>query len=52
MVDDATQRYAEDSRKLAQVDPRLGRNRVEGTLSNVFLRTVGTVTASGALRHK
>ena len=52
MMDDATQRYAEDSRKLAQVDPRLGRNRLEGTLSNVCLWTVGTVTASGALRHK
>src|SRR5947208_5672742 len=52
MMDDATQRYAEDSRKLAQVDPRLGRNRLEGTLSNVCLWTVGTVTASGALRHR
>ena|SRR5688572_13450456 len=52
MVDDAAQGYFEDTRKLPHMDPRLGRDRVQGPLSNVGLWPVGAVSASRALRHK
>jgi hypothetical protein len=52
MVDDAAQGYFEDTRKLPHMDPRLGRDRVQGPLSNVRLWPVGAVSASRALRHK
>ena len=52
VVDDAVRGCLEDTRELPHMDPRLGRNRVEGTLSKVSLRTIGAVSAAGALRHK